>query len=46
MNTFAARLGLDPVLDVQTLDRLTEPASAPDARARLRALPPSSRARE
>ncbi|KOG38213.1 hypothetical protein [Streptomyces resistomycificus] len=38
MRTFAARIGLDPVLDVQTLYRLTEPASATDAPARLRAL--------
>ncbi|MCH5677319.1 hypothetical protein [Streptomyces sp. CME 23] len=38
MHTFAARLGLDPVLDVQALDRLTEPARLADARARLRAL--------
>ncbi|MCQ4200339.1 hypothetical protein M4J06_003820 [Streptomyces coelicoflavus] len=47
MRTFAARLGLDPVLDVQSLDRLTRPepdadrASGPagaGARARLRGL--------
>ncbi|MGC0400607.1 hypothetical protein RKD27_003251 [Streptomyces sp. SAI-126] len=38
MRTFAARLGLDPVLDVQSLDRLTEPDPTSDARARLRGL--------
>ncbi|MER6422132.1 hypothetical protein [Streptomyces sp. NPDC001137] len=38
MRTFAARLGLDPVLDVQDLDRLTKPDPGTDARARLRAL--------
>ncbi|MEU3935628.1 hypothetical protein AB0E85_26860 [Streptomyces sp. NPDC029044] len=38
MRTFAARLGLDPVLDVQDLDRLTEPDAAADARSRLRGL--------
>lgn len=40
MRTFAARLGLDPVLDVQALDRLTEPdpTRVVDARARLRGL--------
>ncbi|AQS67582.1 hypothetical protein [Streptomyces pactum] len=38
MRTFAARLGLDPVLDVQSLDRLTEPEPGADARARLRGL--------
>ncbi|MFC8146594.1 hypothetical protein ACFUKV_33375 [Streptomyces paradoxus] len=38
MRTFAARLGLDPVLDVQDLDRLTAPDSAADARTRLRGL--------
>ncbi|MEU0999577.1 hypothetical protein [Streptomyces tibetensis] len=38
MRAFAARLGLDPVLDVQALDRLTAPDSAADARARLRGL--------
>ncbi|MBZ6227951.1 hypothetical protein [Streptomyces olivaceus] len=36
--TFAARLGLDPVLDVQALDRLTRPDPGADARARLRGL--------
>ncbi|MFC5150453.1 hypothetical protein [Streptomyces amakusaensis] len=35
MHTFAARLGLDPVLDVQSLDPLTRPDTASDARARL-----------
>ncbi|MBC9725326.1 hypothetical protein [Streptomyces sp. TRM68367] len=38
MRTFAARLGLDPVLDVPVLDRLTRPDPAADACARLRAL--------
>ncbi|WP_399888742.1 hypothetical protein ACGH7X_26275 [Streptomyces sp. BBFR51] len=38
MRTFAARLGLDPVLDVQSLDRLTRPDPEADARARLRGL--------
>ncbi|MEU9334348.1 hypothetical protein AB0D49_14490 [Streptomyces sp. NPDC048290] len=38
MRTFAARLGLDPVLDVQSLDRLAEPDLVSDARARLRGL--------
>ncbi|MFF8954174.1 hypothetical protein [Streptomyces sp. NPDC014894] len=35
MHTFAARLGLDPVLDVQSLDPLTLPDTESDARARL-----------
>ncbi|ANW18197.1 hypothetical protein BB341_08135 [Streptomyces clavuligerus] len=35
VHTFAARLGLDPVLDVQTLEPLTRPDRAADARARL-----------
>ncbi|MFC8518068.1 hypothetical protein [Streptomyces sp. NPDC057257] len=35
MRTFAARLGLDPVLDVQSLDHLTKPDPETDARARL-----------
>ncbi|MFK0167462.1 hypothetical protein ACIQU5_01525 [Streptomyces sp. NPDC090306] len=35
MEAFAARLGLDPVLDVQSLDRLTRRDPAADARARL-----------
>ncbi|MFJ4281181.1 hypothetical protein [Streptomyces massasporeus] len=38
MRAFATRLGLDPVLEVQALDRLTQPDSAADARARLRGL--------
>ena len=38
MRTFAARLGLDPVLDVQALDHLTKPAPGTDAGTRLRAL--------
>ncbi|MEG3632056.1 hypothetical protein [Streptomyces poriticola] len=38
MRTFAARLGLDPVLDVQALDRLTRPDPGADARSRLRGL--------
>nr|WSY51852.1 hypothetical protein OG999_18095 [Streptomyces sp. NBC_00886] len=38
MRTFAARLGLDPVLDLQPLDHLTKPDPAADARARLRGL--------
>ncbi|PTH87649.1 hypothetical protein C9J60_12020 [Streptomyces sp. A244] len=38
MRTFAARMGLDPVLDVQDLDRLTGPDPAADARSRLRGL--------
>ncbi|MFG2127665.1 hypothetical protein ACGFNV_07685 [Streptomyces sp. NPDC048751] len=38
MRTFATRLGLDPVLDVQSLDPLTHPGSGADAPARLRAL--------
>ncbi|MDH6219947.1 hypothetical protein [Streptomyces pseudovenezuelae] len=36
MRTFAARLGLDPVLDVQSLDELTKPDPSADARTRLR----------
>ncbi|MFD3821640.1 hypothetical protein [Streptomyces sp. NPDC058625] len=35
MRTFAGRLGLDPVLDMQALNELTEPDSAADASARL-----------
>ncbi|ODA74428.1 hypothetical protein APS67_001087 [Streptomyces sp. AVP053U2] len=35
MRTFAGRLGLDPVLDMQALDELTKPDSAADAAARL-----------
>jgi len=38
MRTFAARLGLDPVLDLQSLEQLTKPGAGTDARARLRAL--------
>ncbi|MFG3282949.1 hypothetical protein [Streptomyces sp. NPDC048111] len=35
MRTFAARLGLDPVIDAEALDGLTRPDSSADARARL-----------
>lgn len=35
LRTFAARLALDPVLDVQTLEALGRPDSEADARARL-----------
>lgn len=38
MRTFAARLGLDPVLDLQSLDQLTRPDPEADARTRLRGL--------
>jgi hypothetical protein len=38
MRTFAARLGLDPVLDVQSLSALTRPDAGADARARMRGL--------
>ncbi|WP_089099777.1 hypothetical protein [Streptomyces hyaluromycini] len=38
MHTFAARLGLDSVLDMQYLDRLATPDPAADAGARLRGL--------
>ncbi|MDQ0751251.1 hypothetical protein QF034_005482 [Streptomyces africanus] len=38
MRTFAARVGLDPVLDLQALDQLTKTDSAADARARMRGL--------
>ncbi|MEU6063557.1 MULTISPECIES: hypothetical protein [Streptomyces] len=38
MSTFAARVGLDPVLDVEPLGRLTETDSETDGRARLRGL--------
>ncbi|MEU4483368.1 hypothetical protein AB0H94_00535 [Streptomyces purpurascens] len=38
MRTFAERVGLDPVLDVQALDELAKPDSAADARTRLRGL--------
>lgn len=38
MRTFAERLGLDPVLDVQALEELTRPDPDADARIRLRGL--------
>ena len=38
MRTFAVRLGLDPVLDMESLDDLTKAAPGTDARARLRGL--------
>ncbi len=38
MHTFAARLGLDPVLDMEALDALTEPDPDADAPARLTGL--------
>ncbi|MBT2428674.1 hypothetical protein J7F02_24375 [Streptomyces sp. ISL-112] len=38
MRTFAARLGLDPVLDLQELEELTRPDPESDAEARLRGL--------
>lgn len=38
MRTFAERLGLDPVLDVQALEALTRPDPEADARTRLRGL--------
>ncbi|MEV8392089.1 hypothetical protein ACFU76_21270 [Streptomyces sp. NPDC057539] len=38
MRTFAARLGLDPVLDLQALDPLTHEDQEADSRTRLRAL--------
>jgi hypothetical protein len=38
MRTFATRLGLDPVLDVDSLDELTRPGTTADARARMRGL--------
>jgi hypothetical protein len=38
MRTFAARLGLDPVLDLRSLDHLTKPDPEADARTRLRGL--------
>ncbi|MDN3297021.1 hypothetical protein QWM81_23840 [Streptomyces ficellus] len=40
MHTFAARLGLDPVLDVQDLQPLTRPDKDADARTRLVGLIP------
>ncbi|MEU3789250.1 hypothetical protein AB0F07_05550 [Streptomyces fructofermentans] len=38
MHTLATRLGLDPVLDVESLERLTRPDPEADARTRLLAL--------
>ncbi|MFE0171648.1 hypothetical protein ACFWZ2_04975 [Streptomyces sp. NPDC059002] len=38
MRTFAARLGLDPVLDMQSLEALARPDTEADARARMRGL--------
>jgi hypothetical protein len=38
MRSFAERLGLDPVLDMQSLEQLTKPDPAADARDRLRGL--------
>ncbi|MFC3575658.1 hypothetical protein ACFOZ0_20730 [Streptomyces yaanensis] len=38
MRTLGARLGLDPVLDMQALERLTAADAGTDARARLRGL--------
>ncbi|MGI5428542.1 hypothetical protein [Streptomyces sp. CA-179760] len=38
MRTFAVRVGLDPVLDVQALERLSKTDAGVDARARLRGL--------
>ncbi|MCX5061354.1 hypothetical protein OOK12_30815 [Streptomyces sp. NBC_00452] len=38
MHTFATRLGLDPVRDLQSLEELTKPDPGADARARLRGL--------
>ncbi|MFF7314932.1 hypothetical protein [Streptomyces sp. NPDC008137] len=38
MRTFAARVGLDPVLGVQALERLAKADAGADARARLRGL--------
>ncbi|MEU1196152.1 hypothetical protein ABZ446_08020 [Streptomyces sp. NPDC005813] len=38
MRTFAARLGLDPVLDMQDLEHLTKPDPGADGHARVRAL--------
>ncbi|GAA2530680.1 hypothetical protein GCM10010423_27570 [Streptomyces levis] len=38
MSTFAARVGLDPVLDLQALEQLTKPDAAADGPARLRGL--------
>ncbi|MGQ4382815.1 hypothetical protein [Streptomyces sp. SAS_270] len=38
MRTFAARLGLDPVLDMESLERLTKPDTDADAHARMTGL--------
>ncbi|MGW0531611.1 hypothetical protein [Streptomyces sp. NPDC003032] len=38
MRTFAARLGLDPVLDMQSLEALARPDTGADARSRVRGL--------
>ncbi|CAL9568940.1 hypothetical protein SUDANB108_04823 [Streptomyces sp. enrichment culture] len=38
LRTFAARVGLDPVLDLQALEQLTKPDLAADGAARLRGL--------
>ncbi|MGW0710603.1 hypothetical protein ACWD4G_32385 [Streptomyces sp. NPDC002643] len=38
MRTFAARLGLDPIFDAESLDALTEPDPAANARTRLLSL--------
>ncbi|MRT44760.1 hypothetical protein FGX00_02710, partial [Xylella fastidiosa subsp. multiplex] len=38
MRTFATRLGLDPVLDLQALEQLTRADPEADSRARLRTL--------
>ncbi|MEU9051483.1 hypothetical protein AB0D37_13875 [Streptomyces sp. NPDC048384] len=38
MRSFAGRLGLDPVLDMQSLDELTRPDGEADGRARMRGL--------
>ncbi|MFC8094979.1 hypothetical protein [Streptomyces sp. NPDC057301] len=38
MRSFAGRLGLDPVLDMQSLDELTRPDAEADGRARMRGL--------
>lgn len=38
MRTLAGRLGLDPVLDIQSLEQLTKPDPGADARVRVRTL--------
>ncbi|AVH56543.1 MULTISPECIES: hypothetical protein [Streptomyces] len=38
MRTFAARLGLDPVIEMQSLEQLTKPDPGVDAHARMRGL--------